>query len=299
MRDWKNWALALANILALTTGAYAQRPTAQAEPSEAAYGDRQVAEAQCYHDYYAGKILELGARQSDLALLNDFTRALESDLRAEADEVSAFLNSDELAEYLKSWRSAQYMMWYGDQPVVAASVIKPNDSNHAPGLSGNPREVKPNDSDEDKRSAQREVEVAKTLAETLQVVQQPDTKGEPEPYNTHNADYRINGEIVELYSPNKRDPNGIIDKVVEKSKEQAPVVIVDLDSEIHTVTDINKFIDRFRQQIADPKVNERFSKLKELWLVDDQGIIVRIYPAPANAPERIAPPKSPPDSDEQ
>jgi hypothetical protein len=49
------------------------------------------------------------------------------------------------------------------------------------------------------------------------------------------------------------------------------------------------FLEKFIKQAEDPKANnDRFAMLIELWIVDDKGVIDRVWPKPT---ARIAPSK--------
>lgn len=80
--------------------------------------------------------------------------------------------------------------------------------------------------------------------------------------------------------------SNILGHITDTSKNQAGIVIVDLSE--YSTEFIVAFLDVFIKQAENPKGNnDRFAKLKGLWIVDGEGVIERVWPKP---PERIAPP---------
>jgi hypothetical protein len=293
------WILAVMGLMGLGLTAFGEPPgrSVVAVFEDEAFEVRQAAEAQWYYAYYWYKLDRLDAAPRDFAYLDAFAWELEADLVATADVAREWLDFESASLHIESLRTERLSEWYGTTDAVKLANVKPNDTDHKPGLSGKPRPIPEKGTDHDKYSAKREAEIAKILSEVLNVEQQPDTKKDPEPYNTANADLRVNGELAEIYTPSKTNNDGkaiqdagimsnILDNITDKSKTQAGIVIVDLSD--FSEDFILAFLDKFINQAENPKKNnDRFAMLKELWIVDDKGVIQRVWPKPT---ERIAPP---------
>lgn len=294
------WVLAAMGLMGLGLITLGQPPAERAAvvSEDETFEARQAAEAQWYYAYYWYRLDQLDAPPADFADLDAFVQTLEADLAAAADVAREWLDFENASLYVESLRTERLSEWYGTTDAVALASVKPNDPAYPPGLSGMPRPIPPNGNDQDKKSAKREADIAKILSGVLKVEQVPDTTNDPAPYNGKDADLRVNGELADVYTPPKTDNDGnpiddkgirsnILGAITDKSKKQAGIVIVDLSE--YSPEFILALLDMFTKQAENPKQNnDRFAKLKELWIVDGDGIVERVWPKP---PERIAPPK--------
>ena len=294
------WILATMGLMSLGLVTFGQPPGGPvvAVTEDEAFEARQAAEAQWYYGYYWDRLDQLDAPPADFADLDAFAQTLETELADAAEVAREWMDFENVSLYVESLRTERLSEWFGTTDAVAYANVKPNDPAYPPGLSGTPRPIPPNGDDHDKKTAKREAEIAKILSELLKVEQVPDTTNDPAPYNGKDADLRVNGELADCCTPPKTDSDGkviadedirsnILKKITQKSKDQAGIVIVDLSE--YTPDFIIAFLDMFSKQAENPKQNNnRYVKLKELWVVDDKGVVQRVWPKPV---ERIAPPK--------
>jgi filamentous hemagglutinin len=107
-------------------------------------------------------------------------------------------------------------------------------------LSGPPEMPPKNASDEMIRSIDRQNEAAQILADHgLTVENLPNTgKG------VKNPDLKINGQVADVYSPTSGNLQSIRDKVVEKTAEQAPNVVINLADSPLSISDVTQYLQR-------------------------------------------------------
>ncbi|MDB0524425.1 hypothetical protein [Ralstonia solanacearum] len=108
-------------------------------------------------------------------------------------------------------------------------------------LSGPPEAPPKNASDEMVRSINRQNEAAQTLADHGLAVENLPNTGKK---NISNPDLRINGEIADVYSPRTGNLQSIREKVVEKTAEQAPNVVINLVDSPLSISEVTQYLQR-------------------------------------------------------
>jgi len=127
-------------------------------------------------------------------------------------------------------------------------------------LSGVP-EGWPNKANADQvRSIQRQNEAGEILADHGLVVEYLPMRKEK---GVANPDLRINGEIADVYSPSGNNVLTMRDKIVEKARDQAPNVVVNLADSKSSISEVAQFFQR------NPVEN-----LKSLTIIKDGKVIV-------------------------
>ncbi len=107
-------------------------------------------------------------------------------------------------------------------------------------LSGSPEAPPANASKDQVRSINRQNEAAQILADHgLDVNQLPNT-GKPGP----NPDLSINGQVADVYAPKSGNLQTIRDKVVEKTAEQAPNVVINLADSPLSASEVAQYLQR-------------------------------------------------------
>ncbi|MHA7681879.1 CdiA C-terminal domain-containing protein [Cupriavidus sp. PET2-C1] len=120
--------------------------------------------------------------------------------------------------------------------LLAERELKPKQGS----LSGPPEMPPKNANDEMIRSIDRQNEAARILADHGLAVENLPNVGK----GRKNPDLKVNGQIADVYSPTSGNLQSIRDKVVEKTAEQAPNVVINLADSPLSISEVTQYLQR-------------------------------------------------------